>query len=220
MRILKTMPLLAVLTSLLVLTGCAGTRPVPYSGLASSSQLRLNPDDKSDRVPYQYAANVDWREYVNVVLDPVEIYSEPDNQFEAVSPQEKEMLAQYMEEQFRKALASRWTLVSAPAAKTIRVRATLTGAKSNTRMISTFLRFDLGGGPYNAVQAVRDEEGLLTGSVSYAVEIYDASTNRLLNAYVAKQFPNAWNIKATLGRMDASKVGIEKAATDLVARLN
>ncbi|CAN5552995.1 hypothetical protein BH10PSE18_BH10PSE18_17760 [soil metagenome] len=52
------------------------------------------------------------------------------------------------------------------------------------------------------------------------MEIYDASSNALLDAYVAKQFPNAWNISATLGALDASKTGIEKGAEDLVARLN
>lgn len=220
MRSLKTLSLLAAISGLLLLTGCASTRPTPYAGLASSPQLRPNPEDPSGRVPYQYASNVKWREYSSVVLEPVEIYSGADGQFEDISAQEKEALAQYMDAHFQKALAGRFTLVNAPSPQALRVRVTLTGAKSNTRFLSTFLRFDIGGGPYNAVQAARGEEGLLTGSVSYAVEIFDASNNRLLNAYVAKQFPNAWNIGATLGRMDASKVGIDKAAEDLLARLN
>ncbi|MEO6856420.1 MAG: DUF3313 domain-containing protein [Rhodoferax sp.] len=217
---LKKIPLLLAVGALLLVTACSSTRPVPYAGIASSQQLRLNKDAKSDRVPYQYASPVRWGDYSNFILDGVAIYNGNDSQFEDVSAEEKELLAQYMEVRFQKALESKWRVINAPASKTIRVKVTLTGAKSNTRFLTTFLRFDIGGGPYNAVQAARDEEGLLTGSVSYAVEIYDVSSNRLLTAYVAKQFPNAWNIQATLGRLDASKVGIDKAADDLVARLN
>jgi hypothetical protein len=58
------------------------------------------------------------------------------------------------------------------------------------------------------------------GPVSYAVEIYDASTNQLLSAYVAKQYPNAMNIAATFGSLSASKTGIKKGAQDLLARLD
>ena len=81
-------------------------------------------------------------------------------------------------------------------------------------------KFDLAGGPYNVVQSIRGKEGAFSGSVSYAVEIYDASNNRLLSAYVSKQYPNAMNVKASIGGLGAAKAGIRKGAEDLVARLN
>jgi hypothetical protein len=81
------------------------------------------------------------------------------------------------------------------------------------------MRFDLAGGPYNAVQAARGKEGAFTGSVSYAVEIFDSTTEELLMAYVSKQYPNAWNLGATFGRMNAANVGLEKGAEDLLAQL-
>ena len=49
---------------------------------------------------------------------------------------------------------------------------------------------------------------------------YDAPTNRLLNAYVEKQYPSAMNVKATVGSLSASKTGIQKGADALVAKLN
>ena len=70
----------------------------------------------------------------------------------------------------------------------------------------------------NIVQSIRGKEGSFTGSVSYAVEIYDASNNRLLNAYVTKQYPNSLNISATRGSLSAAKAGIDKGADALVAR--
>ena len=81
------------------------------------------------------------------------------------------------------------------------------------------MHFDLLGGPYNAVQAARDKEGMMSGSVSFAVEIYGSSTNALLGAYVAKQYPNAWNLPAGMGSMAAAEVGVQKGAEQLLAYL-
>lgn len=53
----------------------------------------------------------------------------------------------------------------------------------------------------------------------YAVEIYDASNNRLLNAYVTKQYPSPWNLGASIGSLSAAKTGVEKGADALVAQL-
>lgn len=104
-------------------------------------------------------------------------------------------------------------------ADTVRIRITLTGAKPNKRVIGTIMKVDIGGGSYNAVQAARGKEGAFSGSVSYAVEIFDAQSNRLLAAYVEKQYPSALNIKASLGAYDATKAGIRKGADQFVQGL-
>jgi hypothetical protein len=69
------------------------------------------------------------------------------------------------------------------------------------------------------VQTFRGKEGTFTGFVIYSVEVYDASTNRLLSAYVTKQYPSPWNIGASFGALSAAKTGIEKGADALVAQL-
>ncbi len=69
------------------------------------------------------------------------------------------------------------------------------------------------------MQAARDKEGMLSGSVSFAVEVYDSATNALLGAYVAKQYPNAWNLTAGMGAMAASEVGVQKGAEQLLSYL-
>jgi len=101
----------------------------------------------------------------------------------------------------------------------LRLRLTLTGAETNTAVVSTFTRFDLVGLPYNAVQGMRGKEGLFMGSVSYSVEIYDAPSNRLLMAFVTKQHPNAMNVAATFGSLRAAKTGLDKGAEELLGRL-
>lgn len=220
MRISSKARQLAGLAACMAMAACASTRPIQYSGLESASQLKPNRDDKSGRVPYDYSAGADWRRYSSVTIEPVAIYRGADNQFEKISEQDKELLAQYMRTEFGDELNKRFDVVNYTGPGTLRLKLTLTGAKTTPQFVGTVTKFDLAGGPYNAVQAIRGKEGALSGSVSYAVEVYDASANRLLEAYVAKQYPSAMNVKASLGALGASKVGIRKGAQDLVTRLN
>ena len=58
------------------------------------------------------------------------------------------------------------------------------------------------------------------GSVIYGVEIFDAPSSRLLGAYVTKQYPNAYDIRASIGALDAATAGIDRGADAFVAQLN
>src|ERR1044072_7912098 len=200
------------------LIGCSSVKPVAYSGIASSSSLQPNQQDESGRVPYRFATQVDWRKYGRVIIDPVVVYRGADNQFGDMQDKDKAALAGYMQTTFADKLRTRFELANEPGLSTLRVKLTLTGAATTTPVISTFSRFDMAGGTSNVVQTARGKEGAFTGSVSYAVEIYDASTNRLLNAYVTKQYPNPYNLGASFGSLSASKTGIDKGADALVAQ--
>jgi hypothetical protein len=209
---------LAMLTVTLSMAGCAGTSPSLYSNIDSSARLAPNTDDDSGRVPYIYKANVHWSKYSAVILEPITVYQAPDNQFGDLTQADRQTLSQYMHRQFSERLQERFKLTRVTAPNALRVKLTLTGAQTTTPFLGTFTRFDLAGGPYNIVQSIRGKEGSFTGSVSYAVEIYDASNNRLLNAYVTKQYPNSLNISATRGSLSAAKTGIDKGADALVAQ--
>lgn len=210
---------LAVAGLCAALASCGSAAPVAYSGLASSAQLAPNPQDDTGRIPYRYATQVDWRRYSRVIVDPVAIYRGPDHQFGDMAEADKAALASYMQAQFADRLRTRFTPASDAAPNTLRIRLTLTGAATSTPVLHTFTRFDIGGGVINGVQAVRGGEGLFTGSVTYAVEIHDAASNRLLSAFVSKQYPNAYNIGAGMGSLAAARTGIEKGADALVAQL-
>jgi hypothetical protein len=198
---------------------CSSVQPVAYSGITSSSYLKPDPEDKSGRVPYRFSTQVDWQQYRKVIIDPVVVYRAADNQFGDMSDSDKKTLAGYMQSKFEEKLLARFELANAPGPGTLRVKLTLTGASTTTPFLGPFTRFDLSGGIYNVVQTARGKEGAFTGSVMYAVEIYDASNNTLLSAYVTKQYPSAYNVGASFGSLNASKTGIEKGADALVAQL-
>lgn len=199
-----------------ILAGCATAQPRRYQELPAMQQMQ--PTGQGDRIAFRMPEAVRWGRYGSVMVEPVAVYVGQDHQFEDIAAQEKWELAEYMQQEFREVLGRRYQVVSVPRSDTLRVRLTLTGAKPNTAFVSTFTRFDLGGGPYNMVQSLRGKEGAFMGSVMYSVEVYDALTGQLLSAYVAKQFPNAMNVPATIGRLSAAKVGIDKGAEDLAAQ--
>ncbi|MFS2223556.1 DUF3313 domain-containing protein [Pantoea sp. B65] len=208
----------ALLTLSLALAGCAGTQPVAWSGLSSSAQLK--PDAESQHMPYRYTPVVDWKKYSAAIIEPVVIYQGADNQFGDMAQEDRQALASYMQKRFSERLASRFTPATSASAHTLKIKLTLAGAETTTPVLGTFTKFDLAGGPYNIVQSIRGKEGMLNGSVSYAVEIYDAASNQLLSAWVAKQYPNAMNVSASFGALSAAEVGIDKGADQLVEMLN
>ena len=203
-----------------LLTGCAhSTKPVAYHDIESSGYLRPNAEAKGPHALYTYASDVDWNAYQSFMMDPVVVYRGADAQFGKVTEAEKGELALYMDGQFVSRLKERYELVSLPRTDTLRVRVTLTGAQRTTRFLSTFTKMDMGGGPINAVKSMTGGEGMFMGSVSYAVEVFDASSGKLLKAYVDKQYPNAMNFKASFGPLTASKTGIDKGAESFVGSL-
>lgn len=202
-----------------IVAGCATVSPVPYSEMASSSYMAADTSDASGRVPYRYSTEVDWHAFNKVILEPVVIYRGRDHQFGDMSDKDKTTLAAYMQTRFADKLRGRFALVTARGPNTLRVRLTLTGAVANTPVLGTLSRFDLAGAVYNGVQAARDGEGMMTGSVIYGVEIFDASTARLLSAYVTKQYPGAYDIKASVGSLAAATAGIDKGADAFIAQL-
>jgi hypothetical protein len=202
------------------LASCTTADPTAYMGLASAQHLKADPSDRTGRMPYRYNIGANFSKYDKVFVDPITVYRGQDNQFVKISEQDKNTLASYMQSQFTKKLRTRFAVVGSPAPGTLRIHLTLTGAKTTTPVLGPFSHLDVGGGVYNAVQAARDKEGSMTGSVAYAVEIYDATTNTLMSAYVTKQYPNAMNVGASFGALKASQVAIDKGADALMAHLH
>lgn len=203
----------------LTVASCTTADPTVYSGLASAPQLRPNPQDETGRMPYRYKGHVDWRSYNKIIVDPVSVYNGPDNQFVKIAEADKSLLASYMQQQFVEKLKARFAIANIPSPGTLRLHLTLTGAKTTTPVLGPFTHIDVGGGVYNTVQSARGREGSMTGSVNYAVELYDAPSNRLLLAFVTKQYPNALNIGASFSLLEASRVGIRKGADALLAEM-
>lgn len=202
----------------LALAGCAGTQLPRYAGLSSAEQLQPNHGDDAYRQPWRTSSPIEWNKYREVTLDPVIIYSGADNQFGDLSQSERNELADYLYQRNAEVLKTRFDFAQPPSANGLRIKLTLTGAETTTPSLVLLPNLTWRG-PYNIVQAVRGREGLMNGWVSYAVEIYQADNNRLLKAYITKQYPNAMNVSASIGSIGAAKAGIDKGADELLSEM-
>ncbi|WP_058973866.1 DUF3313 domain-containing protein [Type-D symbiont of Plautia stali] len=219
-QLFRKLPRALILTAAVAAVGCSSTSPVKYSGIEATSRMTPNTADDSDRIPFRYAAPVDWSKYRSITIDPVEIYGGSDAQFNELSQEDRRNLADYMQKKFADVLAEKFTVnTHAGSAPGLRLKLTLTGADTTPQVVGTVTKFDLAGGPYNIVQSVRGGRGLMSGYVNYAVEVKDAATGELLLAYVAEQYPDAMNVGATFGSMSAAETGVDKGAEQLLEKL-
>ena len=204
-----------------VLAGCASSRPVDYTGLASTAWLAPNPQNRNGRIPFAYSApDVDWSRYTSVMLDPVTIYEGADQQFGDASGADKSKLASYTQTRFAEALKGRYALATVGGSRTLRVHVTLTGVETSTPVLSTLTKVAPAGIVVNTVQTARGKQASFSGSISFAVEVYDSESNQLLRAYIEKQYPAAENVVASFGSLSASEAGIRNGAEDLLAKLH
>lgn len=208
------------LAASVLLAACSGTAPVAYTGIDSAALLQKNPRS-DDHVPLVYAASdVGLARYTRMVVEPVAIYDGPDQQFGALSAADRMLIADYMRDEFAKAAAKRFTLVDVPGPDTLRLRLTLTGVETNTPVLSTVTKVLPQAVLLNLIQGGRGKEGTFAGSVSFEVQAYDSISNRLLEAYVSKQYPFAENVGASVGALDATRAGVRNGAEALLPELD
>ncbi|MGA4650049.1 DUF3313 domain-containing protein [Citrobacter portucalensis] len=208
---------ITILSSMMV--GCTGYKSVHYTDIDSSSRLKKHEGENADHLLYTWYSGTDWKKYTSIIVEPVQVYYGDDNEFNGMEQSDRQKLAAYMQVHFKKALALQFNEVTMPAANTLRIKLTLTGAATTPQFIGTLTKFDLAGGPYNIIQSIRGKEGMLSGSVNYVVEVSDATDGQLLMAYIARQYPNAMDISSSIGTLSAAETGIDKGAKELAELL-
>lgn len=209
-RLSSIVPVLSLLS---LVAGCTSVSPPAYRGLASATQLE--PTGAHD-VPFQFRhPSADLRAFSKLVIDPVTIYDGPDAQFAGVSPEDRKIVADYMQQMFAEVLGEKRGVVPTREPAAARIRLTLTGIVGNTPVLSTVTRLIPIGLAINAGAQVAGREGTFLGSVSYAVEVLDASTGELIYAHVTRQAPAALDITSSVGYLDAAKTGVRIGARRL-----
>ncbi len=194
---------IALLAAPVLLAACSGTAPVAYTGIDSAALLQR--DSRGDNhVKFAYAApDVDLAHYTRMIVDPVAIYNGPDQQFGSLSIADRMSVASYMRDEFASAAGKRFKPADAASADTLRL--------TKLAPAPTLL---------NLIQTSRGKEGTFAGSVSFEVQAYNSTTNRLLEAYVSKQYPFAENIATSVGALTATRAGVRNGADALVPELD
>lgn len=185
--------------------------------LQSSRQMT---QDKSGSENWTYAQPRSvFTKYRTVIVEPTAVYTGPDAQFENIDVADRSKFAGMITDELRKELAKSFRSPARAQADTLRIKVTLLGAEKTKGGIATATRVTPMGFGLSAVKSAFGKGGSFTGSVLFAVEVYDARTNELLLAAVRRRHPDPLDVPATLGTDETVKAVAREFADTARERL-
>lgn len=185
---------------------------------AISSSSKLTRDEKSESWTYSQPASV-FLKYRTVLVDPTIVYEGPDADFDGIDPADRVKFASILTDELRTEIGKSFPSPEKPQADTLRIKTTLLGAEKTKGGIATATRVTPFGFASSALKSALGKEGSLTGSIQYAVEVYDARTNELLLAAVRRRAPDPLDVPATLSTTNTIKAVARDFANSARRRL-
>ena len=188
----------------------------PVSLQSATKMAQDSPGSES----WTYAQPRDrFTKYRTLIVDPTVVYQGPDAQFEGVDAADRAKFAGIVTQELQAELAKSFPRPARAQADTMRLKVTLLGAKKTTGGIATATRVTPLGFATSALKSALGKTGTLTGSLLYAVELYDARTNELLLAAVRRRTPDPLDVPATLSTTDTVKAVAREFADGARKRL-
>ena len=186
-------------------------------GLPSATRMS---QDKPGTESWTYAQPTSvFTKYRTVIVDPTTVYQGPDAQFDGVDPTDRAQYASMITGELRSEIAKTFPTPARPQADTLRLKVTILGATKTKGGIATATRVTPLGFATSALKGVRGKTGTFTGSILYAVEVYDARTNELLLAAVRRRTPDPLDVPATLSQTETVKAVAREFADGARKRL-
>ena len=186
-------------------------------GLSSSNRMTQDAPGPESWT-YAQPATV-FLKYRTVLIDPTTVYNGPDAQFKGVDPADRARFAAIVTEELRSEIGKSFPAPARAQADTLRIRTTLLGAEKTTGGIATATRVTPLGFATSALKSALGKSGSFTGSILYAVEVYDARTGELLLAAVRRRTPDPLDVPATLSTSNTIKAVARDFANSARKRL-
>lgn len=213
------LPYLALPASalLIVAPAAAQTRDHAPVGLQSAQRMA---QDKPGTESWTYAQPVAvFHKYRTLIVDPTVVYNGADAQFDGIEYADRSRFAGIVTRELQAELAKSFPVPARPQADTMRLRVTLLGAEKTIGGVATASRVGAIGLATSAVKSALGKKGSFTGSLLYAVELYDARTNELLLAAVRRRTPDPLDIPATISTTETVKAVAREFADGARKRL-
>jgi len=186
-------------------------------GLKSSSKMA---QDKAGSESWTYAQPREvFGKYRTLIVDNTAVYSGADAQFDGINAADRAKFASIVTEQLRSELAKSFPNPARVQPDTLRLKVTLLGADKTKGGVATATRVTPMGFGLSALKSAMGKGGSFTGSVLFAVELYDARTNELLLAAVRRRHPDPLDVPATLGTEETVKAVAREFADSARKRL-
>ncbi len=209
----------ALAAALLTGASAAMAQTEDHAPVAMKSASKME-QDKPGSESWTYAQPRDvFTKYRTVIVEPTAVYTGPDAQFEDISTADRSKFAGIVTDQLRSELAKSFPAPAKAQADTLRIKVTLLGAEKTKGGVATATRVTPVGFGLSAVKSALGKGGSFTGSVLFAVEVYDARTNELLIAAVRRRHPDPLDVPATLGTEETVKAVAREFADSARKRL-
>ena len=197
---LAALPLAALIAAA---PASAQTKDQAPVALKSSSKMT---QDKANSESWTYVQPREvFTKYRTVIVDPTAVYQGADAQFDGIDSADRYKAASVITDELRKELIKTFPSPAKPQADTLRLKVTILGATKTKGGIATATRVTPIGFGLSAVKSVLGKPGTFTGSVLFAVELYDAKTNQLLLAAVRRRTPDPLDVPATISQDETIK---------------
>jgi hypothetical protein len=211
---------LGVVPMTLLLAGTPALAQTKDRAPVAMQSARQMSQDKPGTESWTYAQPTSvFTKYRTVIVDQTVVYTGPDAQFNGVEPADRSRFAAIVTDELRSELAKSFPAPARPQADTMRLRVTLLGATKTKGWLATATRVTPLGFATSALKSVAGRKGTFTGSLLYAVEVFDARTNELLIAAVRRRTPDPLDIPATLSTTDTVKAVAREFADGARKRL-
>ena len=195
----------------------AQTRDHAPVSLQSARQMA---QDKPGTESWTYAQPRSvFQKYRTLIVEPTSVYQGPDSQFEGIEPADRAQYAQMITQELRTEMAKSFPTPARAQADTLRLRVILLGGQKTKGGLATATRVTPLGFATSAVKSALGKGGSFTGSLLYAVELYDARSNELLLAAVRRRTPDPLDVPATLSTTDTVKAVAREFADGARKRL-
>jgi hypothetical protein len=160
-----------------------------------------------------------FTKYRTLIVDPATVYQGPDAQFDNVDPADRYKAAAVITDALRQELVKSFPSPARPQADTMRLKVSILGATKTKGGIATATRVTPMGFGLSALKSALGKPGTFTGSVLFAVELYDARTNELLLAAVRRRTPDPLVVPATISQEETIKAVAREFADGARKRL-
>ena len=187
-------------------------------GLQSATRMA---QDKAGTESWTYAQpKARFAKYRTVIVENTAVYQGPDSQFDgSINAADRQKFAGMVTNELRSELAKSFRTPARAQADTLRIKVTLLGAEKTTGGVATATRVTPLGFATSAVKSALGKKGSFTGSLLYAVEVFDGRSNELLLAAVRRRTPDPLDVPATLGTEETVKAVAREFADGARKRL-
>jgi hypothetical protein len=208
------------LPAIVLLTGAPASAQTKDHAPVSLPSSRVMAQDKAGTESWTYVQPRSvFTKYRTVIVDPTVVYQGPDAQFDDIDLAARQKMASAITNELRQEIAKTFPSPAKPQADTLRLRVTILGATKTKGGFATATRVTPIGMGLSALKSALGKPGSLTGSILYAVELYDARKNELLLAAVRRRTPDPLDVPATLSQDETVKAVAREFADGARKRL-